>query len=324
MRIGNIEAKPGEKAFGFLEATRTHAGFAVHVPLHIVAGAQPGPILVVQAGVSGEEIEPAMILPKVVDELDPKTLKGTLLLVPLFNTSGFEFEQVNAIWDNQDLNRVGRGRPDGTVSEQLVDLYYRKVLARADALVDIHTGALWGYFRYAGVYGMGAVERSRKLAQALGLPHVVLGQPMDQSIAFEAVRDGKSVVSAWIGGGPGLRDYREEDMRRVRNAVVNALRHLGMLDGALESFDGPVTVLTGHTFMRLPKERGLTFIDKSKRGAQVAAGEQIGYVKHPFTGDIIAEIRAPRAGVMVHAGAAWPILPEDAVLAILGDPVTSF
>ncbi len=59
------------------------------------------------AGMSGLEIEPALILPQVVAELDPAVLQGTLLVVPLFNTSGFEFEQVNAIWDDKTLPRPG-------------------------------------------------------------------------------------------------------------------------------------------------------------------------------------------------------------------------
>ena len=176
-------------------------------------------------------------------------------------------------------------------------------------------------FRYAGVYKAGDVERSKGLAAALGLPQVLLGQPEDQSMAFEAAKDGKAVVSAWIGGGPGLRDYREQDMRRVKNAVLNAMKHLGMLAGEPELQDGDVSVIDGHTVLKLSGERGLTFIDKEKRGKQVKAGEKIGYVKHPYTGDIIQEITAPRDGVMIHGGASWPILPEDATLAILGDPV---
>lgn len=321
MKIGTIEARKGEKAFGFLKAVETHGRFDVHVPLHVVEGASDGPVLLVQAGVSGLEIEPAMILPRVVAELDPGEISGTLLLVPLLNTSGFEFEQVNAIWDDRDLNTLGRGKADGTVSEQMVHAYYQEVIGRADAMVDIHTGALWGYFRYAGVYKTGAVEESRALAVSLGLPQVLVGQPEDRSMAFEAAKDGKAVVSAWIGGGPGLRDHREDDLARVRNAVLNAMRHLGMLDGAVEYEAGQVSVIEGHTVLKVSGERGLTFMDKSKRGQLVKAGEQVGYVKHPFTGDVIQQIQAPREGVMLHAGASWPILPEDATLAILGDLV---
>lgn len=318
MKIGTIEAKKGEKAFGFLKAVETHGRFSVHVPLHIVEGASDGPVLLVQAGVSGLEIEPSMILPRVVEELNPARISGTLLLVPLLNTSGFEFEQVNAIWDDKDLNALGRGKADGTVSEQMIHMHYEEVISRADAIVDIHTGALWGYFRYAGVYRVGAVDRSRDLAVAVGLPQVLLGQPEDRSMAFEAAKDGKMLVSAWIGGGPGLRDYREEDMQRVRNAVLNAMKHLGMLAGEVEFEDGKVAVIEGHTVLKITGERGLTFVDKEKRGTKVRAGEKIGYVKHPFTGDIIQEITVPRDGVMLHAGASWPILPEEATLAILG------
>jgi predicted deacylase len=53
----------------------------------------------------------------------------------------------------------------------------------------------------------------------------------------------------------------------------------------------------------------------------VQAGARVGYVMDPFTGDIVSEINAPREGVMLHAGASWPVLPEGVTLAILGDVV---
>jgi predicted deacylase len=186
-------------------------------------------------------------------------------------------------------------------------------------VIDIHTGGQWGYFRYAGVYKVGAVEESRELAVALGLPQVLLGQAEDESLAYEAAKDRKVVVSAWIGGGPGLRDYRDEDMGRVRRAVLNGMKHLGMQEGEVEVEEEKVAVIEGHTVIRVGGERGLTFMAKEKRGQKVGAGEQIGYVKHPFTGDIVQEIVAPREGVVLHAGASWPVVPEGATLAILGD-----
>jgi hypothetical protein len=321
MKVGTLEAGKGQKAFGFLKTGETHGRFDVHVPLHIVEGAEDGPKLVVQAGVSGLEIEPSLILPKVVEEIDPAQVSGTLVLVPLMNTSGFEFEQVNAIWDDKNLNTLGRGRADGSISEQMIHTYYQEVIAHADAVVDIHTGSQWAYYRYAGVYNTGDVEKSRALAVALGLSQVLIGQPDDQSMALEAAKDGKAVVSAWIGGGPGLRDYRQEDMGRSRNAVLNAMRHLGMLAGDIEHEEEQVSVIEAHTVLKPDGERGFTFIAKEKRGTKVAAGEQIGYVRHPFTGEVIQEVKAPKAGVMLHAGAAWPVVPEDVTLAMLGDLV---
>ena len=138
-------------------------------------------------------------------------------------------------------------------------------------------------------------------------------------MAQALAEDGTAVVSAHIGGGPGLRDFRIQDMDRINRAVLNALRHLGMQAGEIEYETGTVDVIDAHTILMPAGERGFTFIDSSKRGTQIKAGEQLGYVRHPFSGDVIQEITAPRDGVMLFAGASWPVMPEGNFLAILGD-----
>ena len=319
MKIGNIEARRGHKAFGYFKTGETNGRFDVHIPLHIVAGAEEGPVLVVQAGVSGLEIEPATILPRIVADLDPAKLAGTLVMVPLMNTSGFLFEQINAVWDDKDLNSLGRGDANGTISEAMIHAYYEEVLAKADALLDLHTGAQWSYHRYAGVYQTGNVAASKSLAIALGLPQVLIGQPNDNSMAQVLADSGTAVVSAQIGGGPGLRDYRTEDMERIKRAVHNGMRHLGMMADTIEYETDKVDVIEAHSIVKPTGERGFTFIDSSKRGTHLKAGEQLGYVRHPFSGDLLQKITAPRDGVMLYAGASWPVPPEGTILAILGD-----
>ncbi len=321
MKLGNIEAAPGEKAYGFFKAGETHGRFPVHIPLHIVNGLNDGPTLVVQAGASGLEIEPSLILPQVLDELDPAAISGTLVMAPLMNTSGFEFARVNSVYDDKHLNGVGRGDADGSVTEQLVHAYYQAAIANADALLDIRTGSQWSYHQFAGVNDAGDVDRSKALAIALGLPQMVLGKDTYNSMAQEAARDGKAVAVAFIGGGPGLRDYRDQDLSRVRNAVLNAMRHLGMLAGGLESDVERVAVIQEHSVIRPKGERGFTFMDKGLRGQAVKAGDVLGYVRHPFSGETIEQIKAPRGGIMVQAGASWPVAPEGEILAIIGDLV---
>jgi len=321
MKLGNIEAAPGEKAYGFFKTGETHGRFPVHIPLHIVNGAEDGPTLVVQAGASGLEIEPSLILPHVVNELDPAAVSGTLILAPLMNTSGFEFARVNSVYDDKHLNQVGRGDANGSVSEQLVDAYYQAAIANADALLDIRSGSQWSYHHFAGVIDTGDVDPSKALAIALGLPQAVIGNDRYDSMAQAAASAGKATVVAFIGGGPGLRDYRDQDLGRIRNAVLNAMRHLGMLGGDPESDVDSVAVIREHSLITPTGERGFTFMDKSLRGQAVNAGDVLGYVRHPFSGETIEQIKAPRDGIMVHAGASWPVPPEDEILAIIGDMV---
>jgi predicted deacylase len=251
--------------------------------------------------------------------LDAGQLRGTLLMTPLLNSSGFEFEQINAVWDDKNLNTLGAGRADGTVSERLIATYFAEVVTRADALLDIRTGAQWSYHRYAATYAAGDAAGSAELAATLGLPHVLTGLPADTTLASAAADSGKRVVSAWIGGGPGLRDYRDEDLGRMRLAVLNAMRHLGMLEGAPEG-ERAVLLRAGAT-VGMPDERGMTFMNSALRGQAVAAGATIGIVRHPFTGKTIADVRAPKAGIVLHAGAVWPVVPEGLPLAIIGEPV---
>ena len=319
MKIGNIEANPGEKTYGFFTIGESHGRFPAHIPLHIVNGASDGPTLVVQAGASGLEIEPSLILPHVVKELGE--IKGTLILAPLMNTSGFEFAQIKSVFDDKHLNHLGRGSADGTISEQLVDAYYQAAIAKADALIDIRTGSQWSYHHFAGVYGDGPVDQSKALAVALRLPHVLLDRSSDGSMAEAAANDGIATVTAYIGGGPGLRDYRDQDLARMRNAVLNAMRHLGMIDGPLVSDVDKVTVISRHTTITQTGQRGFVLMNKRLRGKPVDAGDLLGIVRHPFSGETIEEIRAPRAGIMVHAGASWPVPLEDTVLAVLGNLV---
>jgi predicted deacylase len=323
MKIGTIEAPKGQKAFGRFKTVTTHAHFSADIPLHIVHGETDGPVLLVQAGVSGLEIEPAMTLPGLVKQLDPAHIAGTVIVVPLLNTTGFEFEQRNAIWDDKNLNTLGRGRANGSISEQMIARYFDEVVSRAEAALDIHTGALSAYYRYAGVYDVGAVERSTNLAKALGLPQVLVGQPEDNSMAFEAAKDGKAVVSLWLGGGPGLRDFGAEDANYLKQAVLNAMAHLGMHQPAGAAQPKAGQVLKFHSILQAVDEPGLVFMNAGLRGQAVKAGDPLGYVRHAFTGARIRDITAPRDGVVLNAGCVWPVVrhTEDVTLAILGDPV---
>ena len=320
MKIGNIQANQGERAFGFFSIGVTHGRFPIHIPLHLLVGAEDGPTLVVQAGASGLEIEPALILPHVANELDPAQMKGNLILAPLMNTSAFEFEQVHSAWDGKHYNEVGRGRADGSVSEQLVHSYFNAAIAKADALLDIRTGALSSYHEFVGVNDEGDVEGSKALAIALGLPQVVLGKDEDNSMAQEAARDGKAVAVAFIGGGPGLRDYRDQNLGRMRNAVLNAMRHLGMLDGEHRFRCGLGERHSGtHCHYDYQANVALPLWTRISAAARWLRVKRSATFAIRFLGNIWKTFwRRARVSWCI-AGAAWPVPEEDTILAILGD-----
>lgn len=80
--IGKVAA--GQAASGFLEVP---AGVdeGTRIPVTVVRGATPGPVLAVLAGVHGYEYSPVLAVQKLRGQIDPKRLAGTVILVHVAN-----------------------------------------------------------------------------------------------------------------------------------------------------------------------------------------------------------------------------------------------
>lgn len=176
MKIGNIEAKPGEHAFGYLEVNKGRSGMVVDVPLHILAGAQPGPTLLVESAVHGNEIIASIAILNVVQKLDPKKMKGNLIAVPVLNRAGFELQGRGSPHDSKDILTLFPGNPNGSLSDQIAYIYFNEVIRKADVMIDFHAGGRTAYERYVcfaadrDPENLTEIERKRhKLVAAFGL-----------------------------------------------------------------------------------------------------------------------------------------------------------
>jgi predicted deacylase len=123
-----------------VQVGRTVSGITIEIPLVVVVGREDGPTLLVAVAVHGEEIVGILAIGRLLCELDPAELRGTLVAAPVVNTPAFEFAQRHTYWDQRDLNRVGTGRSDGTVIERLTYASVMEVVRRVDFMIDIHCG----------------------------------------------------------------------------------------------------------------------------------------------------------------------------------------
>ena len=84
-------------------------------PFISIAGAAAGPTVVITAGIHAAEytgIEAAMRLGRA---LDPKRVRGTIVIIPLLNRPGFYERSIYTNpEDNDNLNRLFPGDPKGT------------------------------------------------------------------------------------------------------------------------------------------------------------------------------------------------------------------
>lgn len=117
-RVGTAEALRGQKANGFIEVPKG-VDAAIGIPLVVVNGARPGPVLALVAGAHGTEYASIVALERVAAVLDPSQLSGTVVVIPLLNTASFEqrVPHLNPV-GGKNMNRFYPGKADGTQTER--------------------------------------------------------------------------------------------------------------------------------------------------------------------------------------------------------------
>jgi predicted deacylase len=309
-RIGEIEAGPGELASGFLEIP-SGVDEGTRIPISIIHGSRPGPVLAAIAGVHGYEYPPITALQRVRATLEPRVLAGTLILVHVANMPSFLGRTIYySPVDGKNLNRVYPGRADGTVSERIAHAITTEIIDRADVVIDMHCGdgneALrpYAYWMQSGDPDLDA--RTRDLVIAFGLDHIVIDRdrPRDAAAALytsnTALTRGKPGFTTETGK-LGSNDEHWVDM--ATRGVLNVLRHLGMLEGEAD-LPGAIVWLDGYEVVRSPVT-GI-FQPAVQDGYLVAEGGLLGTLVD-FFGDPIRDVRAPFAGVVNYVIATPPV-----------------
>ncbi len=87
--IGGERVKIGNRFSGYLDVPEKD-GASTRIPYTVIHGAKKGPVLVLVAGVHAYEYPPILALYRLRDAIDPKSLKGTVLIVHIANLPSFK------------------------------------------------------------------------------------------------------------------------------------------------------------------------------------------------------------------------------------------
>src|SRR5262245_8767672 len=117
--VGSAAAERGTKATGYIDVP-AGVDAATQIPVVVVNGARPGPVLALVSGAHGTEYASIIALEKLVARLDPAEVSGTVVVLPLVNVASFEQKvaHLNPV-DGKNMNRMYPGRADGTQTERV-------------------------------------------------------------------------------------------------------------------------------------------------------------------------------------------------------------
>src|SRR5262245_34136853 len=83
--VGPVTAAPGTIASGDLIVPPRAGDQGTTIPISVINGARPGPVLALTAGVHGQEYTSILALQRLLKTADPKAMTGTLILVHVAN-----------------------------------------------------------------------------------------------------------------------------------------------------------------------------------------------------------------------------------------------
>lgn len=293
-------------AYEQLRVTTLADGQDLVVPIHRLTGAAGGPTLGLVALLHGDETLPNEIIRRVLTLVDSRTLRGQIIAAPASHGPALEALSRNSPLDMLDLNRSFPGDRHGWVTEQLAHVLSSFLFEEIDALIDLHAGGLFATVDY--VY---LVEEARELALSLGWKHnYVATTPHPGGLLGVAGRSGIPAVILEVGGGPAADEPLI--VRGVRS-ILNALKHLDMIDGEIE-IPEPQIVFTELATLR-PRFGGILYpeLGLERLGSVVRRGELLGRVVSPLTYKVLEEMRSPfdNGNVVLLRGALGRINPGD-------------
>ena len=324
LTIGSATAHSGEKATGILTVPAgVDAG--IDIPVVVINGAAPGPTLALVAGAHGTEYASILALHKLAQAVEPASLSGALIVLPLLNSASFSqvVPHVNPV-DGKNMNRFYPGKPEGTQTERISWVVTRQVLEKCDYLVDLHGGDLdenlRRYAYWADTGNARLDSTSLGMVLAFGLDHIIIqknrtppppGGPV--TISRQAGSMGKPSVVAEAGHAGTTA---AADVDALVQGSLNVMHHLKMLPGAAPPVEHPVWLGSATT---VASEQNGVFYPLVVPEAYVQKGMRVGYVADYF-GNKTSDVIAPVTGVVIYIRAV-PSLKKGDTLIDIGEVV---
>ncbi|NCP10433.1 MAG: succinylglutamate desuccinylase/aspartoacylase family protein [Sphingomonadales bacterium] len=283
---------PGTVAMFDLPISRVSSGQIACLPVHVIHGRKPGPVLFVSAAIHGDEIIGVEIVRRLLKRIAPRSLAGTLLCVPIVNVFGFVANS-RYLPDRRDLNRSFPGSPTGSLASQLAYIFHNEIVRRADFGIDLHSAAVHRKNLPQIRISEGS-ERAAEMALAFGAPAIIASQLRDNSLRKVARDTGVEMLLYEAGEGLRFDDYA---IRTGVRGIMRVMNAMGMLQSKRLALPLPTPARSTRTgWLRAP-QGGICLMERLS-GDVVNEGQIVALVTD-ISGAEQAYLRAPCDGIII-------------------------
>ncbi|MBU2526805.1 MAG: succinylglutamate desuccinylase/aspartoacylase family protein [Bacteroidetes bacterium] len=298
---------PGESKTIYLEIAKLHTTTKLSIPIIVERAEEPGPVILITAGIHGDEINGIDIVRQLVAQKINCPLRGTIVCIPIVNVFGF-VNRSRAFPDGRDLNRVFPGSKNGSLASRFAYEIMTEILPKVDYCLDFHTGGAQRFnapqiriefdnptlYELAKLFNAPFTVHSKNLAKTFRNSCDKLGKPM---LLFEG---GKS------------DDINKEISRQAIEGIKRVLNHLGVLCARVKANPpSQHTVFVSETQWIRAKVSGL-FHNEIEIGQRVKKGTVLANITDPY-GSISKKIKAPVEGYVININHSPIVYQGDAI-----------
>lgn len=278
------EIKKGTRAVLDLEVAKLHTRTTVKVPVIVERSKKSGPVLLLLAGMHGDEINGVGIVREIIEQKLNKPLIGTIICIPVFNIFGYLIE-TREFPDGRDLNRMFPGTANGSLASQFAYQFTQEIAPFVDYVLDFHTG---GAERENApqIRCNPTEEKTLKLAQIFGAPFILYSNYIAKSLRYTLNKMGKTVL---LFEGGKSKELNTDVINCGVNGAKNIMIHLGMQEGEI-SIPSLPNVIEKSKWIRASHSGMLKL--RVKNGSFVQKKEVLGIIQDPF-GEFKKRIYAP-------------------------------
>lgn len=275
--LAGVRVTPGSRTQIDVPIAKLYTHAPLHIPVEVVHGRRPGPVLLVCGTIHGDEINGAEIVRRVLRSAAIRHMHGTLIAVPIVNVFGF-VQQTRYLPDRRDLNRCFPGSQAGSLGSRVAALFREEIVDQATHIIDLHTGAIHRTNLPQVRAQLSPGSQTSAMAEAFGVPVILNAELREGSLRAYAQSRGIPVLT--YEAGEALR-FDEWAIAPGVRGVLRVMRGLGMLAVRRRRTSAPtVEIANGSSWARAPIDGILR--PKTRLGARVAKNQVLGLVADPF------------------------------------------
>ena len=311
--ILGTDIQPGGTYELNLDVAKLHTSTPIQVPVIVSRGIEDGEVLLLMAGMHGDEMNGVEVIRRLIRKGWNKPQKGMVICIPVFNIFGF-LNVSRDLPDGRDLNRSFPGTKNGSLASQFAFHFMKEVAPFVDYIIDFHTGAAQRN-NYPQIRCIIEDEVHMNFAKVFNPPFIIHSSTIAKTVRESLYKKNKKLL-LFEGGKTNSVD--EFVVSEALEGVKRVMHYLDLRHFKIEKKEELAIVLKASKWLRA-SHSGMLLV-YVKNGDAIKTGDVLGVISDPF-GKTERKIRSTIDGYVFCVNEAPVLNKGDAIFNIGSEEV---